>query len=228
MKKLLILLFLLPFTVCFAQSYTGTFQSITGIQVNKDLPKGFDISGQYQLRLSNSDITIVKGSYFYASLQYSLIKKILTTEFEYRYATSTTKDQHRFGWGLNAKYKYHKVTFSDRIIYQRGHEYFNPAYEDGHEPSNYIRNRFQVKWHFTKHWDAYVSCEPFLKISNKEHKIDRIRAIAGINWEVKKNHVVNIYGMFQPDVNQQEPEMEYTIGCIYEWDIPKFKKKEKN
>lgn len=226
--KNLLLSFLL-FTCCIAaraQDYQQNLQLISGIQINKDLPKGFDISAQYQLRMSNY-FAEVSGSYFFATVQYNIIKKALAAEFEYRYVTSKYEDEHRFGIGLIGKHKYKKFTFSDRLVFQREHEYFNTRYENGHEPTNVLRNRFQIKWDFKKRWDAYISCEPFFKISNEEKELRRVRSVAGMNWEFKKNHTMNLFYQYQTDINKNEPEMMHTIGCIYEWDVPKFKKKGK-
>lgn len=226
--KTLLLSFLL-FACCAvarAQNHTQNLQLISGIQINKDMPKGFDISAQYQLRMSNY-FAEVSGSYFFGTVQYSIIKKTLVAEFEYRYVTSKYENRHRFGLGLIGKYKYKNFAFSNRIVYQREHEYFYSRYENGHEPTNVLRNRFQIKWEFKKRWDTYVSCEPFVKISNEEKELRRVRSIAGMNWEFKKNHTLNLYYQYQADINKNEPEMTHSIGCIYEWDMPKFKKKEK-
>jgi len=220
----LFFIFFLSCFAIFAQVYKQDLQLITGIQINKDLPKGFDISAQYQLR-ANNYLASLRGSYFYASVQYSIIKRLLSSEFEYRYFTSKYNDRHRFSFGMIGKYKLREFTFSDRIVYQREHEYFYTRYENGHKPTNVLRNRLQVKWDFKKRWDAYVSCEPFLRISNEQNEISRIRSVAGMNWEFKKNHTFNLFYQYQTDVHRNDPEMRHTIGCIYEWDVPKFKKK---
>lgn len=225
MKSLVIYCILLLCCIgAHAQRRQQDMQLITGIQISKDLPKGFDLSVQYQFRAFNY-LRVIRGSYFYGSVRYTLIKKVLSTEFEYRYMTSDTRDQHRFGLGIIAKHKAGEFTFSDRLVYQREHPYFNGSYEKGNEPTNMLRNRVQVKWDFKKRWDAYVSCEPFIKISNKAKEIRRVRAIAGMDWEFKKNHNINLFYQYQTQVNQKEPEMMHTIGCMYEWDLPKKKKK---
>lgn len=223
--KVLLIFFVIMLTgiVVRAQTFTQSFQLITGVQINKDLPKGFDVSAQYQLRARN--YFGETGSYFFGAVQYALIKKVLSAEFEYRYVTSRESDGHRFGFGLTGKHKWKQFTFSDRLVYQREHEYFNPHYENGHEPTNVFRNRVQIKWDFKKNWDVYVSCEPFFSLSNEGNEISKVRSIAGINWEFKKNHTANIFYQHQAEVNRKEPEMRHTIGCMYEWDMPKYKKK---
>lgn len=223
---LLFCLFILCCIGAHAQGRQQDVQLITGFQISQDLPRGFDVSVQYQFR-AYKYLRVIRGSYFYGSVRYTLIKKVLSAELEYRYMTSEVKDQHRFGLGIIAKHKIGEFTFSDRLVYQREHPYFNSSYENGNRPTNTIRNRVQVKWDFKKRWDAYVSCEPFIRISNEIRQIKRVRAIAGMDWEFKKNHNVNLFYQYQTQVNQKEPSMMHTIGCMYEWDLPKIKKKKK-
>lgn len=224
MRTFLFLSVLLLPVLLKAQVYTSELGTITGVEFSKDLPKGFDLSLKYQFR-SDEDIKQIKGSYFYSTISYRLIKKHLYTEFEYRYTTSFFKDRHRFGLGLIGKYKLHKVTFSEKLTYQREHEYFNRYYEEGHEPTDYLRNKIQAKWHFKKHWDTYLSFETFFKFSNKENEVDEVRLETGINWEFVKHHEIEIYYRIQPEVNQSNPKLDHVIGLEYEWELPKFKKK---
>ncbi len=210
----------------FAQVYGTDVQLWTSVKIKKDLPKRFSIAAQYELRLQNY-MAALKGSYLSAEVEYEIINKYLSTEFEYRYVTSFQKDKHRFGWGITGKYKYGKVSFSDRVTYQREHEYFNTSYESGHEPTNYIRNRLQIKYDFKKHWEAYVSTEPFIQLSNKYCGVDRMRNIAGIDWEFKKGHTLDLFYVFQIDIHQKNPDITHAIGLMYEWDVPKFKRKKK-
>ncbi len=209
-----------------AQEYETDVQLWTGVKLKKDLPKRFSVAVQYEVRLQNY-MAAFKGSYFYAGVEYEIIKKYLSAEFEYRYVTSFQKDKHRFCWDLTGKYKFGKFSFSDRLAYQREHEYFNNSYENGHEPTNYIRNRLQIKYDFKKHWEAYVSTEPYIQLSNKYRGVDRIRSIAGIDWEFKKGHTLDLFYVFQIDIHQKNPDISHSIGLMYEWDLPKFKKKRK-
>lgn len=226
-KGILLPLFVLfCFTGLYAQEEVQDIQLWTGIQFNKDLPKRFSISAEYQLRLDNN-VSSVKGSYFSAGVGCEIIKKYLSAQFEYRYVTSTQNDRHRFGFGLTGKYKYQKITFSDRLVYQREHEYFNSRYENGHEPTNYLRNRFQVKYDLPKRFALYVSVEPFIRFSNKFNNVDRVRSIVGADWEFVKNHTFTLFYLFQADVNVKKPGMGHAFGLNYTWDIPKFKKKMK-
>ena len=228
MKFRLLLLGLLLGVFCtgYAQEEVQDFQVWTGGKLKADLPKRFSVSAAYQLRLEQ-DATKVKGSYISAEVGYEIIKKYLSAELEYRYVTSPDKDRHRFGFGLLGKYDYKKFTFSLRTVYQREHEYFNTAYEKGHEPTNYLRNRLQVKWDLPKRFEAYVSVEPFVRFSNKFNDVDRVRTIGGVTWEFVKNHSFDLFYLFQADVNVSKPGMGHGIGLMYAWDLPKFKSKRK-
>lgn len=210
----------------YAQEEVQDFQLWTGAKLKADLPKRFSLAVQYQLRL-DQDATAIKGSYISTEIGYEIIKNYLAAEFEYRYVAGFDKDRHRFGFGIQGKYEYKKVTFSHRVVYQREHEYFNSSYERGHEPTNYLRNRFQVKFNLPKRWEAYVSIEPFIRFSNKLNDIDRVRTVGGFTWEFVKNHSFDLFYLFQADVNVSKPGMGHGIGFMYAWDLPKFKKKKK-
>ncbi len=221
-------LFLLLVSVAMlpAQDYRHDAGLWTGVQLNLDLPRNFSFSTQYQLRLDN-DLYRVRGSYFSGSLQYDIIKKYLSAEVEYRYKTSRWGDQHRFGIGLTAKYKYKKVSFSLRSVYQRGHEYFNSSYESGHEPTNYLRHRLQVKLDLKKRFELFASVEPYVRFSNKYNGIDRFRSIAGVGWEFVKTHHLQLFYLNQFSIGRKNPAMQHNTGISYSWDVPKFWKKNK-
>ncbi|MBK7148484.1 MAG: DUF2490 domain-containing protein [Bacteroidetes bacterium] len=221
-------LFILLFSVAVlqAQDYRHEAGLWTGVQLNLDLPKNFSFSTQYQLRLDN-DLYRVRGSYISGALQYDILKKYLSAEVEYRYRTSRWGDQHRFGIGLTGKYKYKKVSFSLRTVYQRGHEYFNSSYEPGHEPTNYLRNRFQVKLDLKKRFELFASGEPYVRFSNKYNGVDRFRSIAGVGWEFVKTHHLQVFYLHQFTIGRRNPAMQHNTGISYSWDVPKFWKKPK-
>jgi hypothetical protein len=225
-KAFLLISFLLALYILQAQEEVQDIQFWSSVQFNVDLPKRFSASVQYQIRLDNN-ISSIKGSYLSVGVGYEIIKKYLSGEVDYRYVASTKNDRHRFGFGLTGKYKTGKVGFSNRLLYQREHEYFNAAYEGGHEPTNYLRNRFQVKVDLPKRFDVYASIEPFVRFSNKFNDVDRIRTITGVDWEFVKNHSFSLFYLFQADVNVKNPGMGHVFGLNYEWNIPKFKKKKK-
>lgn len=213
---------LLHVVLLYAQEELRDLQLWTGIEINKDLPKRFSAGVQYQLRLDN-DATQLKGSYISANLGYAIVKKYLSVELEYRYVTSPDKDRHRFGIDLIGKYTWKKITFANRLSYQREHEYFNSRYESGHEPTNYIRNRFKFQYDLPKRFKVYSSIEPFIRISNKFRNIDRVRVVAGATWDFVKNHRFDLFYLYQTDINVTRPQIGHGLGLMYGWDIPKMK-----
>lgn len=197
-----------------------------GTQLSLDLPKRFNVSAQYQLRLDRN-LFRVRGSYFSGSVQYEIVKKYLSAEIEYRYRTAPRGDQHRFGFGITGKYKYKKTTFSLRSAYQRGHEYFNSSYEEGHEPTNYFRNRVQVKLDLKKRFELGFSMEPYVRFSNKFNGVDRLRGVFSIGWELVKSHHLQVFYLNQFSLNRGNPLMQHISGVSYSMDVPKFWKSKK-
>lgn len=222
-KKCLLLFLFSSLAICTYAQYNQDLQLRTGVKFSKTFKKDYTFSAQYQVRAGNF-LTNFRGSFITLGFEYK-VNKYFSAEVGYRYSTSNIRDSHRFFVSGIGKYKFGDFTLTSRLTYQRQHPYFNNTYESGNEPTNYIRNRTQLKWDFVKHWDTYISIEPFYLISNEFKGCDRVRTIAGLDYTFKKNHTINLWYMFQPDVNQANPDMVHAIGLMYEWDIPKFKKK---
>lgn len=210
----------------YAQHFRHEAGMWMGTQLSLDLPKRFNISTQYQLRLDRN-LLRVRGSYFSATVQYEIVKKYLSAEIEYRYRTAPRGDQHRFGFGITGKYKYKKTTFSLRILYQRGHAYFNSSYEEGQEPTNYFRNRLQVKIDLKKRFEVGFSVEPYIRFSNKFNRVDRLRGMCSVGWEFIKSHHLQVFYLNQFTLNRRDPLMQHVCGVSYAMDIPKFWKTKK-
>jgi hypothetical protein len=223
LKHLLPVLFLCCGAKAAQSQFVQDVQLRTAVKLTKTFKKDYTIALQYQVR-ADKYISNFRGSYLTASFEYK-VNKYFSIEAGYRYSTSPIRDSHRFYISPTGKYKIGDFTISNRLTYQRQHPYFNRTYEEGNEPTDYIRNRLQVKWDFVKHWDVYASIEPFFLLQNRGNVCDRIRNIVGFDWVFTKNHTLNLYYMFQPDVNQANPDFMHAIGLTYEWDLPKFKKK---
>lgn len=207
------------------KTYEQESQLWTGIALNKDLKKNWQLGVQYQVRL-DENISRFKGSYFFVNPSYR-INKYLSTELEYRYVTSYEQDLHRLGIGLTGRYKKKKWVFTNRLIFQKEYEYFNDSYQDGHKPTSYLRNRFRVNYTISKRLAINISSEPFFKLSYKGNKMDRIRNMISVEYDFSKRHKIQLGYIFQPEINQSSPKMTHIPVVMYQYDIPKFKKKKK-
>ena len=134
----------------FAQDARKDFRLRTGVQANIDLPHGFSTSLQYQYR-AEDNITAFDGSFFTGSVQYTLIRKKLFAEGEYRFSTNRQRDLHRIGGGLSYRWQKDKFSLQSRVLWQQRYRYFARSYEPGHSPFAYLRFRLQKKYRLHEH-----------------------------------------------------------------------------
>lgn len=206
-----------------AQVYTHDFQVWNSIALTKNLPHKFNFSTQCQVRLDHN-AQFLRGTYLYADLGYSLNKR-LDLGLEYRFSTSTIKDQHRFGISLEYNHKIKKKNVSYRASLQKEFEYFNEVYEKGHEPTTYLRQRLKFSMNLKKKKGIYFSAEPFLFLSNKNTMVSKVRCISGFKYDFSKGNSIDLFYLIQPDLPQKKPAVVNAIGFNYSFDIPKRKKK---
>ncbi len=186
---------ILPF---FLRAQTSDFQTRTGIQVKQDLPKGFDLSLTYQLRADRNSQAF-SGGYTSVDLGYKLGKH-LTAIGEFRYATSYSWDKFRFGIGLQWKDKLMKKTdYSIKARYQREH-YLQSWPEIGQFPDrNNMRVKIEVERKLLKRLYLHVSSEPQVRIAGRAGGFQRVRNIAGLDWEFVKRMHLDVSYYYQPE-----------------------------
>lgn len=206
--------------------YHNAFQIWTSVKVNKDFKYGLSANAQYLLRVDVTNRNI-DGHYFYISAKYKALK-FLHLDFQFRGVNTAQRNLYRFEFGIKPRYKYKDWTFGYRTAYFNEREYFSPIYEHGRFPTNYWRNRIEVRWDFKKDWGAYASVEAYTLFDYRGMNTRRVAFIAGIDYVIQKMHNVNVYYMAQPDFNQHSPDLIQAISIVYTWDIPKhFGKKKK-
>lgn len=221
------LLLLLTGLFLTASAQTSDLQGRWGVKCNANLPKRFAASLGYQLR-TYENMSVFYGSYFSGSVEYTLLKNLLTTEATYRFRTTPFNNQHRFNWGVTARTKLNKFDFSLRSQLQRGYPYFNEGdYEPGNAPVNYWRNRVQVQYKIYKHTNAFVSAEMFLRFSEQGMVLKRMRYIGGVEWAFKKRQQVSLYYLWQLPYASSNPKTVYALGLDYSYDLPKIGKMKK-
>ena len=202
----------------------------TGIGANIDLPKGMSAAVQYQYR-ANNNISAFSGSYFSGGMEFTLIKKKLFAEVEYRFSTDRKSDLHRFGAGIAHKWQKGNFSVSNRLVWQRRQAYFSDVYEPGREPYAFLRYRLQVKYKVNETINIYSSVEPFYKLASDGDELRRMRYTAGLNIKLPHSQKIDLFYFVQPDHNNAPRDINYNIGLMYEFDLvgkkPKGKKKKK-
>ncbi len=220
---LILLIFLLPFA---SNAQTSDLQGRAGVQVKQDFRKGFDLSVGYQARLDHG-LQSFRGSYFTADLGYKLSKHLGAT-FEFRYATSPDWDKFRFGLALMGKTKVKKIDLSAKLRYQYEHFLQNWP-EIGQFPDRQnIRLKLEAERKVIKHVRGHISIEPQVRIEDRLTSLQRVRNIVGFDWEIVKNHHLDVSYYFQPQFKSAEVRYVNILAATYSLDLEKWKKKKKD
>lgn len=205
--------------------YREKFQYYTGVKISYQTKKKWSGAVEYLYRtkyLMNG----MEGSFLYAHLRYK-VNRHLSPEIKFRYVTTNSRDHYRYEAGLRFTYKYKKIGLLYRPAFFHEYEYVAPAYEPGHEPTNYLRNRLQFSWNVSKRFDTYFSAETYSRFTNKHTELRRIAYIAGMEIKLNRNINLNLYYLLQPEFNQQDPKRVHAAGTTLDYVLQKQKKKKK-
>jgi len=208
-----------------AHAAVNDFQFRTGLKINKEFRKGFDVSAGYELRL-HKNAEAFKGSYFTLNPGYKLDKHF-GIELEARYAVSYAWDKYRWGAGLSYKKDFGKIKGTLLARYQVEH-YKQSMPETGQYPSkqNY-RLKAEASCKINKRVKLYASCEPRYQVVENEGMLQRIKTQAGSKWEFMKHHTLDVSYSCQPEYKPGHTYTAWILEATYKWDIPKRKKPKK-
>ncbi len=212
-KHLKILVLLLISFVTQAQKSEVDFQTRPAITLKLDLPKGWEVSTQYRAKF-NENSSNFRGSYLYLDIDKKL-NKYLSAGVGYRFGLVEGDKFNRFSGSLEGKYKYKKLTFSLRELFQTQSQDLIISGDDEGTAENYLRSRFGVKYAITKKLDFGISTEPFMHKKDGVFETDFWRNRAGITYEYMKNKSVNLFYIWQPDVNKKYPDTKNIVGINF-------------
>ncbi len=150
----------------------------------------------------------IKLSPTYRSIQ----KQRLDGSFSYR---------HRLMLDATIKKKFEKITLSERIRYQAEvGDYLSS--EKGKLVEQFLRLKTDLKFTSLKKISPYISCEVRYQIRDPKGKgpfsdngFHRIRYVAGAEYQLKKNHNINLYYLIQTEYYIADPESIYILGIAY-------------
>lgn len=188
--------------------------------------KKWELNAMYRLDLKEN-ISTLRRSNFEAGIQYD-INKWLSANIAYRFATSYSKDFHRFEAGMNAGWKMNKKwQLSFRSIVQRDFNYLNREYLQQEIPDWRWRNRISAKFSFHKKWSATVFTEMFSTAYPENLHLFRIRTGADISFKAFKKHQWAIGYFYQQPISDISALRIHTFELEYTFKLNTRKKKAK-
>jgi len=210
---------------CVMAQRIADFEAWTGISLQKDLPKGFAASVEWQSRFDNN-ATQLKRNYLYVNADYK-IKKWLFVLAQYRFSTNQFSDAQRFRVGLNFKTKLKRFSFANRIVYQQQYGFLSEEWITTFGPSRALRNRLQIGYSITKKIGVTLSAEPSWTLESGSFSLQRIRYMTALNFDLPKKFNLRLFYLIQPDYNRVNPSLNYVGGLSIAYDLP-GKKKDKS
>jgi hypothetical protein len=163
------------------------------MQVNLDLPKRWEMSLGYELRLTDN-VSSYHGSYFGGELRRS-VGSHLSVFGNYRLARLTDEVAHRFGIGAELETKRGRVNLSLRPLFQFQHKVLDDAEQDVQQV---LRTRVKASLKAARHVKVYGSVEPYFAFSGP-YPIDNWRNTAGVQWEFRKDLTLDLHYIYRPD-----------------------------
>ncbi len=224
MKRLILLLFLV-LTSLYSEaqptSDAGTWLTLT---LQKPVTKRITAVLDQELRLKENYQRI---NLFYTNLgfdyKYSNNIKISPT---YRSIQKCRLDgsysyRHRLMLDVTLKKKFEKITLSERVRYQAEvGDYLSS--EKGKLVEQFLRLKTDLKLTSLNKISPYISCEVRYQIRDPKGKgpfsdygFHRIRYVAGAEYQLQKNHSLNLYYLIQSEYYIADPETIYILGIAY-------------
>lgn len=224
-RKILILLFLFGFQITRSENYFSNDAGFWGtLTLQKNLTRRLSLGFDQEIRLREN---YQRLNLFYSNigLAYKLNKNF-KTEISYRSIEKYRLDysvsfRHRLMFDLTGKFKTNQFMFFGRFRYQTEVQDFYSS-RKGKIPENFIRLKGEVKANMNRRYSPYFSAETRFQITSPRGRMPdynmgfhRIRYMAGIEYEINKRNLVNIYYLFQTEFGIYYPENIYILGLQY-------------
>lgn len=193
----------------FSISAQNDFGLWSGIAIEKELSKKFDLKFEEELRLEDN-ITRMESILSELSIEYK-INKYYRTSALYRFTYNEDGSiGNRLTWGNSLRYKLEDFTFNYRLNFQTDFNTRNPI-------EYKLRNRIGVDYKFNKRWEIGVSGELFYSFYYNRNVLDRYRLAFGADYNFNKHHRISPGLMFQSQINTAEPRSDLVFRISYKY-----------
>lgn len=225
-EKLRLLLFLLAVllggTGLRAQTLNNDQQLWLGASVSGSLKKGWTLSSQVRVRITEN-VSTYKGTYIYLAAN-KRINKRNNVEANYRLALiredTVLRSYHRFAAGYERSFRGAGLKFYLRPMVQYQRQASLADVEVSYKAKAYFRPRFTIKRELSDDWDIYIYAEPFFRLK-RGLQTDWWQNSLGLKYAVKKNIKVNPYFIWQPDYTGKSFRTNFIYGLDLEFKLGK-------
>lgn len=182
-------------------------QAWAGTSLTLDLPKRWEASLEYQLRMVE-DAATYRGSYITTEVQRRL-NDYISAYTSYRLALVDGGSFHRIAIGAQANYERDALTLSFRPSLQ----YQQRNFEDSDEGDSdmIVRTRLRARYDLTDPLDVYASVEPYFKFG-ADYPIDNWRNTLGMRYEIIDGVRIDAFYIYRPDYARSYNRTFHIIG----------------
>ncbi|MCB9255910.1 MAG: DUF2490 domain-containing protein [Chitinophagales bacterium] len=181
----------------------------TGISIEKELVKNFELGYTSMLRLNNN---LTSYSRWLNELGFTYkVNKYYRVETSYRL---TLKENsllgHRISINQTVRYKIADFTLAYRLSFQSNFAKL--------EANDYnLRNKLDVEYRINKHYSPFFSGEVYYNINYKTHAFNNFRLAAGLEYNFNKHHRLKPSLIYNQEFNVAAPESEIIFSLGYKY-----------
>lgn len=107
-----------------------------------------------------------------------------------------------------------KIEWSYRARVQN--QFYGSDLTDGFKSNRiYTRHKFALSYDYNWYWSPYLSAEVFYPLNRKINFLDQVRATAGINYRMTKNHSLSAYYQIRKPIHRSPSVTQYVTGIVY-------------
>jgi hypothetical protein len=185
-------------------------QAWGGAVLELDLPKGWEASLQYRLRMVD-DASSYRGSYLTAEAGYGLTDW-LDALGGYRLARVEGGTYHRFALGAEATLDpSDALRFTLRPLLQHQQRTFADDDEQSGDEKTLLRTRLRARHEPTDRLDLYASTEPYFAFG-ADYPVDNWRNTFGVKYDLTEAVALDLFYIYRPDYAREYNRTFHVIG----------------
>ena len=216
MKAVLFSLFLIISTLGTSQYTTGNAWVSAGISYRiSDFTFGLEEGVRFTEAAINQTYSDISVKYKF--------NKYLRTGFTWRNAQKNgfldaDRIDNRFSGDILGRFKKKKTLTFLRLRYQSKYkDWF--VRENGHLPESYLRTKLGFRCPLRKKVSLETAAESYYTFKNDARYINRFRVYFGVNYQIKKQHGIEVNYIYQSRVQEANPEVGHILSLSYSYDI---------